>query len=188
MARPPVMVRHVLAFLVLAFAVSPVVPLRAEPATAPTFPDRSNAFAGVPFGATIEEARQKWQLEEIEGASVPGDALGLYLREEESHVLGGVLAREVIYYFLKGRFYAVSFSTPDIRQTGILRQALELGYGFAPHKSGGASLVWPGAAVSAQLLVNESTGEGRVLLFSNPLQLEYEQSLKESAARTAAGL
>lgn len=163
-------------------------PLGAEPAATPSFPDRSKSFAGVPFGAGIEEARQNWQLEQIEGASVPGDALALYLREEESHVIGGVVAREVIYYFLKDRFYAVSFSTPDIRQTGILRQALEMGYGFAAHESAPGSLVWPGASVSAQLLVNDATGEGRVLLFSNDLQVEYQQSLRDAAARTAAGL
>lgn len=163
-------------------------PLGAEPAQTPTFPDRSNNFGGVSFGATIDEARQKWQLEEISGASVPGDPLVLYLREEESLVVGGVVAREIIYYFLNGRFYAVSFSTPDIRQTNILRQALELGYATPPHESNGASSVWQGKSVSAQLLVNESTGEGRVLLFSNQLQEDYGKSLKESAARTAAGL
>jgi hypothetical protein len=99
-----------------------------------------------------------------------------------------LVAREIIYYFVAGRFYAVSFTTPDIRQTDILRKALSLGYGAPPHESGGVSVVWPGKLVSAQLQVNEATGEGRVLLFSNQLQLDYERSLREAAAKTAAGM
>jgi hypothetical protein len=42
--------------------------------------------------------------------------------------------------------------------------------------------------VSAQLLVNPSTGEGRVVLFSNELQPEYEKTLREAASKTAAQL
>jgi len=162
---------------------------RAEDSEVGTFPDRAKAFAGVPFGATIEEARKSWQLEEVDGASVPGDPVTIFLREEESLVLGGLVAREVIYYFLNGKFYAVSFSTPDNRQTTILREALAAGYGAVPHEdAAGKSLVWPGAAVSAQLLVNASTGEGRVVLFSNDLQPEYENCLREAASKTAAQL
>lgn len=178
MIRP----RFVLAAMfgaVLSFGVA-----RAQ--TPDTFPDRGKAFGGVPFGATLDEAKKSWQLEQIDGASVPGDPVALYLREEESLVLGGLVAREVIYYFLNGKFYAVSFSTPDNRQTTILRQALASGYGAAPHTDGtGKSLVWPGQAVSAHLLLNPSTGEARVLLFSNELQPEYEKSLREAAAKTA---
>jgi hypothetical protein len=151
-----------------------------------TFPDRAKAFGGVPFGTTLAEAKKSWQLEQIDGSSVPGDPVALYLREEESLVLGGLVAREVIYYFLNGKFYAVSFSTPDNRQTTILRKALAAGYSAQPHEdASGKSLVWPGQSVSAQLLVNASTGEGRVLLFSNDLQPEYEKSLREAAAKTA---
>ena len=171
------------ALLLFAFLLAAA---RAQDAAADTFPDRANAFGGVCFGATLEEAKKSWQLEEVDGASVPGDPVTLYLREEESLVLGGLVAREVVYYFLAGKFYAVSFSTPDNRQTAILREALGAGYGFPPHEdAAGKSLVWPGRSVSAQLLVNPSTGEGRVLLFSNALQPEYEKSLREAAAKTA---
>ena len=164
------------------------LPGLAEEAAA-TFPDRSKAFAGVAFGATLEEARQQWQLEEAEGASVPDDPVKVYLREEESHVFGGVRVREVIYYFLRDRFYAVGFATPDTRQTAILREALELGYGAKPQADdAGRSLVWPGSSVSAQLVVDGATGEGRLLFFSNELQPEYEQTSREAAAKTAAGL
>lgn len=154
-----------------------------------SFPDRSKSFAGVAFGSTLEEARQQWQLEEAEGASVPDDPVQIYLREEESHVFGGVRVREVIYYFLRGRFYAVGFSTPDNRQTTILREALDLGYGAGPHVTDdGRSLVWAGQAVSAQMLVHPVTGEGKMLFFSNELQPEYEETLREAARKTAAGL
>lgn len=162
--------------------------LAEEKETSGGFPDRTRAFAGVPFGASVEEARQQWQLEEVEGAAVPGDPVAIYLREEESHVLGGVVAREVVFYFVNGRFYAVGFSTPDSRQTAILREALELGYGTAPQAGdAGRSLVWPGEAVSAQLLLQPSTGEGRLLFFSNELQQDYEQTLREAARKTAEG-
>lgn len=174
--------------MLAALLVAAVIPSSASgQGPAPdTFPDRAKAFGGVPFGATLEEAKKSWQLEPIDGASVPGDPVTLYLREEESLVLGGLVAREVIYYFLNGKFYAVSFSTPDNRQTTILRQALASGYGVPPHQDAtGKALVWPGQAVSAQLLVNMTTGEGRVLLFSNELQPEYEKSLREAAAKTA---
>ena len=154
-----------------------------------SFPDRSNSFAGVAFGGTLDEARQQWQLEEAEGASVPDDPVQVYLREEESHVFGGVRVREVIYYFLRGRFYAVAFSTPDNRQTTILREALELGYAAGPHTAGdGKSLVWAGESVSAHMLVDPSTGEGKTIFFSNELQPEYEDTLREAARKTAAGL
>jgi hypothetical protein len=154
-----------------------------------SFPDRSTSFAGVAFGATLDEARQHWQLEEAEGASVPEDPVQIYLREEESHVFGGVRVREVIYYFLRGRFYAVGFSTPDNRQTTILREALELGYGADPHVTDdGRSLVWAGQSVSAQMLVDPATGEGKMLFFSNELQPEYEETLREAARKTAAGM
>jgi len=179
--RAPVL----LAILLLPVAAGPV----AGQSAAGSFPDRSRSFAGVPFGASLDEARGQWQLEEVDGASVPDDPVQVYLREEESHVFGGVRVREVIYYFLRGRFYAVAFSTPDTRQTAILREALELGYGSAPHASDdGRSLVWAGASVSAQMLVDGSTGEGKLLLFSNELQPEYEQTLREAAVKTAAGL
>jgi len=162
---------------------------QAQDAATDTFPDRTGAFGGVPFGATLDEAKKSWQLEEVDGASVPGDPVALYLREEESLVLGGLVAREVVYYFLNGKFYAVSFSTPDNRQTTILCEALASGYGAPPHENAaGKSLVWPGQAVSAHLLVNASTGEGRVLLFSNQLQPEYEQSLRDAASKTATQL
>jgi len=162
---------------------------RAQDPAPETFPDRAKAFGGVFFGATIDEAKKSWQLEQIEGASVPGDPVSIYLREEESLVVGGLVAREVIYYFLNGKFYAVSFSTPDNRQTTILREALAAGYGATPHEdAAGKSLVWPGNVVSAQLLVNPSTGEGRVVLFSNELQPEYEKTLREAASKTAAQL
>jgi hypothetical protein len=167
--------------------------LRAEETTgAPagtSFPDRSGSFNGMAFGASLEKAREQWQLEELDGASVPGDPVQVFLREEESHVFGGVRVREVIYYFLNGRFYAVGFSTPDTRQTTILREALELGYGTKPHPDGsGRSLVWPGETVSAQMLVDTTSGEGKLLFFSNELQPEYEQTLREAAAKTAAGM
>jgi hypothetical protein len=163
--------------------------VRAQEAATDTFPDRGGAFGGVAFGTTLDEAKKSWQLEQVDGASVPGDPVALYLREEESLVVGGLLAREVIYYFLNGKFYAVGFSTPDNRQTTILREALAAGYGTAPHEDvAGKSLVWPGQMVSAQLLVNASTGEGRVLLFSNELQPEYERCLREAASKTALQL
>jgi hypothetical protein len=137
----------------------------------------------------LEEALQRWQLEEAEGASVPDDPVRIFLREEESHVFGGVRVREVIYYFLRGRFYAVGFSTPDNRQTAILREALELGYGTGPHVTdNGRSLVWSGESVSAQMLFQPATGEGKILFFSNELQPEYEETLREAARKTAAGL
>jgi len=178
--------RHFLAALCVV-----IMPLasRAQDSAPETFPDRAKAFGGVAFGATIDEAKKSWQLEQVEGASVPGDPVSIYLREEESLVVGGLVAREVIYYFLNGKFYAVSFSTPDNRQTTILREALAAGYGATPHEdAAGKSLVWPGNAVSAQLLVNPSTGEGRVVLFSNELQPEYEKTLREAASKTAAQL
>jgi len=174
----------VLLFLAVFSSAAP-----AQDAAPQTFPDRVKAFGGVAFGATLEDAKKSWQLEAIDGASVPGDPVALYLREEESLVLGGLVTREVIYYFLNGKFYAVGFSTPDNRQTTILREALTAGYGAAPHEaSSGKSFVWPGQAVSAQLLINPSTGEGRVLLFSNELQPEYEKCLREAASKTAAQL
>ena len=163
-----------------------------EPAATPatsSFPDRHGAFAGVAFGSTLENAREHWQLEELEGASVPDDPVQVFLREEESHVFGGIRVREVIYYFLRGRFYAVGFSTPDSRQTTILREALELGYGADPHEDGeGRSLVWSGETVSAHMLVDSRSGEGKMLFFSNALQPEYEETLREAAAKTAAGM
>jgi len=176
-------------FLALLVATIPPFAVFAQTAPPDSFPDRAKAFGGVPFGASLEDAKKSWQLEAVDGASVPGDPVALYLREEESLVLGGLVAREVIYYFLNGKFYAVSFSTPDNRQTTILREALGAGYGAAPHEdAAGKSLVWPGEAVSAQLLVNPSTGEGRVVLFSNELQPEYEKTLREAASKTAAQL
>lgn len=180
--------RKSIAALLSLFLPGAVLPVCAQEAVA-SFPDRSKAFAGVPFGAHLEEARQQWQLEEAEGAAVPDDPVRVYLREEESHVFGGVRVREVIYYFLRDRFYAVGFATPDTRQTAILREALEIGYGARPHAGdSGRSLVWPGEAVSAQLIVDPATGEGRLLFFSNELQPEYEQTMREAAAKTAAGL
>ena len=164
-------------------------PVAAQLPEGTSFPDRSNAFGGVPFGATLEEAKQKWQLEKIEAISAPDDPVALYLREEETLLLGGAVAREVVYYFVNGRFYAVGFLTPDQRQTEILREALELGYGAPPHADrSNSSLVWPGRQVSAQMVLNAANGEGRVLLFSNELQPGYEKSLREAAAKTAAGL
>lgn len=137
----------------------------------------------------MEEARKSWQLEAIDGASAPGDPLAVFLREEESQVLGGMVAREVIYYFLNGKFYAVSFTCPDSRQTTILREALVAGYGAPPRTGADANtLVWPGSHVSAQMVMNASTGESRAVLFSNALQPEYEKCLGEAAAKTAAGL
>jgi hypothetical protein len=176
-------------FLLLPLAVwaATVRPLAAAEAAA-GFPDRTGSFDGVAFGAGLDGARERWQLEEVEGVAAPGDPVEIFLREEESHVLGGVVAREVVYYFLGGRFYAVGLATPDNRQTTILREALELGYGAPPHAGeDGCSLVWPGSKVSAQLQVNPSTGEGRLLLFSNELQPEFEQSLREAARKTAEG-
>jgi hypothetical protein len=70
---------------------------RATESAPETFPDRAKAFGGVPFGATIDEAKKAWQLEQVEGASVPDDPVSIDLREEESLVLGGLVAREVIY-------------------------------------------------------------------------------------------
>ena len=161
----------------------------ADTPVAASFPDRSGAFGGVAFGASLDKAREQWQLEELDGASVPGDPVQVFLREEESHVFGGVRVREVIYYFLNGRFYAVGFSTPDNRQTIILREALALGYGAGPQQDeAGRSLVWPGEKVSAQMLVDTSSGEAKTLFFSNELQPEYEQTLREAAAKTAAGM
>jgi hypothetical protein len=163
--------------------------LRAQEAAPVPFPDQSKSFCGVPFGATLDEARKTWQLEAADGASAPGDPVTLYLREEESHVLGGLVARELVYYFVNGKFYAVGFATPDNRQTTILREALVLGYGAQPHRDASENCwVWPGQTVSAQLIVNPSTGEGRVLLFSNELQADYEKSLREAAEKTASGL
>ena len=152
------------------------------------FPDRIKSFGGVPFGAPVEEAKKAWQLEAVEGASAPGDPVTVYLREDDSLVIGSLVAREVVYYFLDGKFYAVGFATPDSRQTTILREALTEGYGAPAFESdGGNSLVWPGGAVSAHLLVGAS-GEARVVLFSNELQPRYEQSLRDAAAKTAAGI
>ena len=180
-------------FLLILLLLSPWADLPGEEPTespvASSFLDRSGAFAGVAFGSTLENAREQWQLEELEGASVPGDPVQVFLREEESHVFGGIRVREVIYYFLRGRFYAVGFSTPDTRQTTILREALELGYGAAPHEDGSSrSLVWPGETISAQMLVDSRSGEGKMLFFSNALQPEYEETLREAAAKTAAGM
>lgn len=179
--------------LALFLHLSALAALPAEEAghtpSAASFPDRNGMFAGVAFGASLDEARGQWQLEELEGASVPGDPVQVFLREEESHVFGGVRVREVIYYFLNGRFYAVGFSTPDSRQTTILREALELGYGDEPHDGeNGRCLVWPGEKVSAQMLVDTASGEGKLLFFSNDLQPEYERTLRDAAAKTAAGL
>lgn len=180
--------------LVLLLFVAGRFSLRAQeapPATPPTsgFPDRVQAFAGVPFGSTLEEAKKTWQLEPIEGASAPGDPVEVFLREEESQVLGGMVAREVVYYFLRGKFYAVSFSCPDSRQTTILREALAAGYGSPARACIDANtIVWPGRHVSAQLVINASTGESRAVLFSNRLQPLYEKCLSEAAAQTAAGL
>jgi hypothetical protein len=180
--------RTVSRWLLPLVALAPASLPAAEEETGGGFPDRTRVFAGVAFGTDLDEARQKWQLEEVEGAAVPGDPVALYLREEESHVLGGVMAREVVFYFLHNRFYAVGFATPDNRQTTILREALELGYGAPPHAGEeGRALVWPGEAVSAQLLINPATGEGKLLLFSNELQPDYEQTLREAARKTAEG-
>ncbi len=186
---PAVVARRAVAAVVVLAASLFAAELSAQVAEATSFPDRNNAFGGVPFGATIEEAKQKWQLEKIEAVSAPDDPVALYLRQEETLLLGGAVAREVVYYFLNGRFYAVGFLTPDQRQTEILREALELGYGAAPHADPAkGSLVWPGRLVSAQMTVNSGNGEGRVLFFSNELQSGYEKSLRDAAAKTAAGL
>lgn len=152
------------------------------------FADQIKSFGGVPFGATLEEAKKSWQLEPVDGASAPGDPVALYLREEDSLVVGGLMAREVIYYFLHEKFYAVSFSTPDSRQTTILREALAAGYGAPAQASAeGDSLVWPGETVSAHLLLYPA-GEARVVLFGNELQPEYEKCLREAAAQTVANI
>lgn len=176
-----------LAAVLAAAAVFCVTTLCAQLPEGAPFPDRNNAFGGVAFGATLEEAQQKWQLEKIEAAAAPDDPVALYLRQEESLLLGGAVAREVVYYFVNGRFYAVGFLTPDQRQSEIVREALELGYGAPPHADGD-SIVWPGRMVSAQMLLDSANGEGRVLLFSNELQPSYEKSLRDAAAKTAAGL
>lgn len=180
--------------LVLPLLVLAAAPLAAQQPAAPaapeakSFPDQIKSFGGVPFGAPLEEAKKVWQLEAVDGASVPGDPVSLYLREEESLVVGGLVAREVVYYFLNGKFYAVSFCTPDSRQTTILREALTEGYGSPAEQSeDGDSLVWPGKAVSAHLMLNPS-GEARVVLFSNDLQPEYEKCLREAAAKTAVDI
>ncbi len=152
------------------------------------FPDRTESFAGVPFGATIDEAQKTWQLEAVEGVSAPGDPVKVYLREDDPLVMGALMVRDVVYYFLDGKFYAVGFATPDSRQTTILREALAEGYGAPPFEGdGGNSLVWPGEAVSAHLQISPS-GEARAVLFSNELQPRYEQCLREAATKTAAGI
>jgi hypothetical protein len=38
------------------------------------------------------------------------------------------------------------------------------------------------------MLVDPATGEGKMLFFSNELQPEYEETLREAARKTAAGL
>lgn len=152
------------------------------------FPDRTKSFGGVPFGASIGEAKKAWQLEAVEGVSAPGDPVEVYLREDDPLVIGALMAREVVYYFLDGKFYAVGFATPDSRQTTILREALAEGYGAPAFEGdGGSSLVWPGEAVSAHLQIS-SSGEARAVLFSNELQPRYEQCLRDAAAKTAAGI
>lgn len=163
---------------------SPVLQQGREP-----LPEQRNMFAGVPFGAGIEEARQKWQLEKVEAAAAPDDPVTVYLREEESLVLGGAVVREVIYYFVNGKFYAVAFVSPDHRQSAILREALTLIHGTpAVHDGSDNSLTWPGRSVSAHMVINPSNGESRVLLFSSSLQADYERSLREAAAKTSADL
>lgn len=180
-----------------ATAVSETSPPAATPASlqppapqgATAAPGNNNGFAGVPFGATVEEARQKWQLEKLEPASAPDDPVATFLREEESLVLGGAVVREVVYYFVNGKFYAVAFVTPDRRQTVIMRDALTLSRG-APvsQDESGTSLVWPGRPSSAQMVANPANGEARVLIFGNAQQEDYEKSLQSAAAKTATGL
>lgn len=170
-------------------AASPVAPQPPALPEAATAPGGSNGFAGVPFGATVEEARQKWQLEKLEPVSAPDDPVATFLREEESLVLGGAVVREVVYYFVNGKFYAVAFVTPDRRQTVIMRDALTLARG-APvsQDESGASLVWTGRPSCAQMVANPANGEARVLIFGNAQQEDYERSLQNAAAKTAAGL
>lgn len=152
------------------------------------FFDRSKSFCGVPFGASIEEAKKVWSLEEVEGVSAPDDPVKVYLREDDPLVIGALMVREVTYYFLDGKFYAVGFVTPDSRQTAILRGALVEGYGAPAFEGGGGDLlVWLGEVVSAHLQIG-SSGEARAVLFSNELQPRYEQSLRDAAAKTAAGI
>lgn len=163
---------------------SPAPRQNSEPLT-----EERNAFAGVPFGASIEEARQKWHLEKADTATAPDDPVAIYLREQEPLVLGGAVVRDVVYFFVNGKFYAVAFLAPDHRQSTILREALILARGEpADHEGPDDSLVWPGRAVNAHMVVNPCSGESRLLLFSGALQGDYEQSLKQAAVKTSADL
>lgn len=151
--------------------------------------DKGNSFRGVRFGSSLEEIKKSWELEALPDDAAPGDPLKLFIRNDEVKSLGTIALQEVVYYFFEGKFYAVGICTPDSRQTGTLRQALEIAYGRSPHVSpAGDSFVWEGENVSAQLNVAPGTGEGRALLFNNDLQSAYEKFFLQAAGSAAAEL
>lgn len=171
----------------LAGAALPLGSLAGDaPATAAA--PAKDSFRGVAFGTPLDQVAAQWALEPVGEDAAPDDPLKVFIRQDEPGTLGSVRLQEVLYYFIHGKFYAVGFCTADGRQTEILREAFGLTFGAKAHESeGGASLVWPGEKMSAQLKVSLGTGEGRALLFDNALQRDYEAALLEAARKTAAG-
>ena len=121
--------------------------------------------------------------------STKTDPLKLYIRAEEKKFLGNVAIQEVIYYFLEGKFYAVSIATLDIRQTENLRKALEIVYGaLGQIDKESRAVVWTGKNTTTFMRFNQITGEARTLISNNDLQKNYDRTMLESAKKAALEL
>ena len=186
---------HKSAAVIASISITLAISLRAqEPGTKeaanPLAPNaetgKSNSFRGVPFGAPLKQAQEKWGLEALEDRTAPGDPLKLFIRNEETKNIGSISLREIVYYFFNDKFYAVEISTPDIRQTETLRQAFDLAFGARPCRTKeGDMLVWLGDKTTAQMLVSPITGEGRALIFNNDLQADFESYSRDAAKKAA---
>ena len=151
--------------------------------------DQSNSFRGIVFGTSIDEVQKTIDLDLVTEESTKTDPLKLYIRAEEKKFLGNVAIQEVIYYFLEGKFYAVSIATLDIRQTENLRKALEIVYGaLAQIDKESRAVVWTGKNTTAFMRFNQITGEARTLISNNDLQKNYDRTMLESAKKAALEL
>jgi hypothetical protein len=151
--------------------------------------DQSNSFRGIVFGTSIDEVQRTIDLDLVTEETTKTDPLKLYIRAEEKKSLGNVAIQEVIYYFLEGKFYAVSIATLDIRQTENLRKALEIVYGALPQiDKESRAAVWTGKNTTAFMRFNQITGEARTLISNNDLQKNYDRTMLESAKKAALEL
>lgn len=148
--------------------------------------EKIDSFRGLRFGETFDKAPKEWDLQPTSQDAPSDTPLKSYIRNEEDKRLGGIDLQEIIYFFVNNKFYAVELLTSDRTQTEMLRLTLNHAYGSpsSPPLQEDSS-VWLGKKVSAQCCVNQSTGEGRALMFDNELQQVYEKSLADVAKKAA---